>query len=99
MFEESLEDALCVFKTGGANSDIVEENQKIVLFYIDLDNEEFVAKNSKKEEQNPDSENEGKLHPVLLNQYPLCKRDSLFLLFAEEGLPQVLSDELLIELL
>lgn len=36
-----------------------------------------------------------KLHPVLINQYPLCEAHSLVLLFAEEGLPQVLSDELL----
>jgi len=43
-------------------------------------------------------ENEGgptSIHPMLINQYPLCKNHSLFLLFAEEGLPQVLSDELL----
>lgn len=38
-------------------------------------------------------------HPVLLNQYPLCQGHSLFLLFAQEGLPQVLSDELLLLLL
>jgi hypothetical protein len=38
-------------------------------------------------------------HPMLLNQYPLCEGHSLFLLFAQEGLPQVLSDELLILLL
>lgn len=36
---------------------------------------------------------------MLLNQYPLCDNHSLFLLFAQEGLPQVLSDELLILLL
>lgn len=35
------------------------------------------------------------LHPVLFNQYPLCEDHSLILLFAREGLPQVLSDELL----
>jgi hypothetical protein len=38
-------------------------------------------------------------HPILLNQYPICQAHSLFLLFAEEGLPQVLSDELLLLLL
>ncbi len=38
-------------------------------------------------------------HPILLNQYPICKGHSLFLLFAQEGLPQVLSDELLVLLL
>ena len=36
---------------------------------------------------------------MLFNQYPLCKNHSLFLLFAEEGLPQVLSDELLVLML
>lgn len=40
-----------------------------------------------------------KPHPMLFNQYPLCKDHSLFLLFAEEGLPQVLSDELVLLLL
>lgn len=32
---------------------------------------------------------------MLFNQYPLCRDHSLLLLFAEEGLPQVLSDELM----
>ena len=41
-------------------------------------------------------EQSSKLHPVLFNQYPLCKDHSLLLLFAQEGLPQVLSDELLL---
>lgn len=43
-----------------------------------------------------EEEMDGKLHPVLFNQYPLCDAHSLVLLFAEEGLPQVLSDELLV---
>lgn len=38
-------------------------------------------------------------HPVLFNQYPLCAFHSLFLLFADAGLPQVLSDELLLLML
>jgi hypothetical protein len=42
---------------------------------------------------------QGTKHPILLNQYPICPNHSLFLLFAEEGLPQVLSDELLLLLL
>ena len=42
-----------------------------------------------------EDEMETPLHPVLFNQYPLCKDHSLILLFAREGLPQVLSDELL----
>ena len=28
LFEDELEDALCVFKSGGANSDILKENEK-----------------------------------------------------------------------
>lgn len=50
-------------------------------------------------EEDQDEEATQSKHPVLLNQYPLCKSHSLFLLFAQEGLPQVLSDELLILLL
>ena len=43
-FEESLEDALCVFKgtgggAGGKETDILTENQAQLLFYVDLDNE------------------------------------------------------------
>ena len=38
-------------------------------------------------------------HPVLFNQYPVCELHSLFLLFADAGLPQVLSDELLVLML
>lgn len=46
-----------------------------------------------------DDEIKGEVHPMLFNQYPLCRNHSLFLLFAEEGLPQVLSDELLVLML
>jgi hypothetical protein len=35
------------------------------------------------------------MHPVLFNQFPVCKDHALLLLFAFEGLPQTLSDELL----
>lgn len=35
------------------------------------------------------------MHPVLINQYPLSLNHSILLLFAEEGLPQILSDEIL----
>lgn len=41
----------------------------------------------------------GGKHPILFNQYPICQNHSLFLLFADAGLPQVLSDELLLLML
>ena len=98
LFEDSLEDALCVFKSGtqGKDSDILKENEHQLLFYVDLENENIVGKD---EQQAKGDDSEGaqqSKHPVLLNQYPLCKFHSLFLLFAEEALPQVLSDELLL---
>jgi hypothetical protein len=34
-----LEEALCVFKQGDTNSDIIEKNAKLVMFYVDLENE------------------------------------------------------------
>ncbi len=46
-FEDSLEDALCVFKSGagaGKDSDILKENEAQLLFYIDLDNETVIDK-------------------------------------------------------
>lgn len=102
LFEESLDDALCVFKSGGTNTDILKENEKQVLFFLDLDNEAIVDRataSKKAEEVDAEEEIQSKMHPLLFNQYPLCKGHSLFLLFAEEGLPQVLSDELLLMIL
>jgi len=106
LFEDQLEDALCVFKSGGGReTDILKENEGQLLFYVDLENETIVDKavgmpgvqNDDRDELEQDIH--GSKHPVLLNQYPLCRNHSLFLLFAEEGLPQVLSDELLLLLL
>ena len=97
LFEGELEDALCVFKSAGANSDILKENEAQILFYVDLDNEEIIDRDKKKKaEVDEDDEIKGEVQPMLFNQYPLCKDHSLFLLFAEEGLPQVLSDELMV---
>lgn len=88
LFEGELEDALCVFKSAGANSDILKENEAQVLFYVDLDNEEIIDRDKKKKGVvDEDDEIKGEVHPMLFNQYPLCKDHSLFLLFAEEGLP------------
>ena len=105
LFEQALEDALCVFKAGGANTDLLKENEGQILFYVDLDNEEIIDKERFEEEhKNGEGSDDGeqeiseKPHPMLFNQYPLCRAHSLFLLWAEQSFPQVLSDEL-IELL
>lgn len=48
-FEDSLEDALCVFKSGGGkDADILKENEGQILFYVDLENEQIVEKAEKK---------------------------------------------------
>lgn len=102
-FEEDLDDALCVFKAGDSNKDIMEKNDQLIMFYVDLENEVIVS-NSKEEKKGEDDDlpgdqmNESK-HPVLFNQYPLCKNHSIMLLFADAGLPQVISDELLLLIL
>jgi len=44
LFEEHLEEALCVFKSGGVNSDILKQNENQILFFLDLENEEVVDK-------------------------------------------------------
>lgn len=44
-FEDALEDALCVFKSGDTNSDIMERNEKLILFFVDLENESIINKN------------------------------------------------------
>jgi len=70
------------------------------MFYVDLENEIILSKTS---EESKDRESEEQVseskHPVLFNQYPVCQTHSLFLLFADAGLPQVLSDELLVLML
>ena len=44
-FEDSLEDALCVFKSGGGkDGDILKENEAQILFYVDLENECIIDK-------------------------------------------------------
>ena len=63
---------------------------------MDLENEQIIAKSHNSEAQDADEEVEGTRHPMMINQYPLCSQHSLLLMFAEEGLPQVLSDELLL---
>lgn len=53
-FEDSLEDALCVFKSGagaGKDADILKENEGQILFYVDLENEQIIDKNVAKKAQ------------------------------------------------
>jgi hypothetical protein len=98
-FEDVLEDALCVFKSGGSDVDLLKENDQQILFLLDLDNESIVEKSTAASRPNTnygEEDAQGTLHPMMLNQYPLCKYHTLLLLFAEAGLPQVLSDELLV---
>lgn len=100
-FEDDLEDALCVFKSGDVNSDILEKNEKLIMFYVDLENEIILNKTNEEAKDRSDSADQvsESKHPVLFNQYPVCATHSLFLLFADAGLPQVLSDELLVLML
>jgi hypothetical protein len=100
-FEDSLEDALCVFKSGGGggpggkDTDILKENEAQLLFYVDLDNEAIIDKSAEADSRQNGGEDDldyeeaasESKHPVLLNQYPICEGHSLFLLFAQEGLP------------
>lgn len=76
-FEDELEEALCVFKSGagsggpgGKDTDILKENEGQVLFYVDLENENIVSKDDiGKGTDDEDCEDEvhGSKHPVLLN--------------------------------
>jgi hypothetical protein len=53
-----------------------------------LENESIIGKNDQQSKDGDlEDEVQGTKHPVLLNQYPICPNHSLFLLFAEEGLP------------
>lgn len=67
-FEDDLEDAMCVFKSGDGNTDILEKNDKLILFYVDLENEEIIDKQTNPEEQKEDSGQAGESkHPLLFN--------------------------------
>lgn len=41
-FENSLEDALQVFKSGGGDADLLKDNEEQILFHVDLENEAIV---------------------------------------------------------
>lgn len=94
-----LDDDLNVFKNDGTDSDLIQANKDKILFYVDLENEEIVDNDKraaeKEEGTNLEQEVDGTTHPVLINQFPLGKEHAILLLFAEEGLPQILSDEIL----
>jgi hypothetical protein len=57
-FEDALGDALCVFKSGGVDSDLLESNEAQILFYLDLDNESIVNKDAAKLQGVQDSEDD-----------------------------------------
>ena len=38
-----------MFKSGGANTDLLKENEAQILFYVDLENEEVIAKEQMEE--------------------------------------------------
>jgi hypothetical protein len=93
-----LDDDLNVFKNDGAETGLIEANKDKILFYVDLENEEIISNEKREaEKEDADLENEvdSAVHPVLINQFPLGKEHAILLLFAEEGLPQILSDEIL----
>jgi hypothetical protein len=94
-----FDDDLNVFKNEGTDADLIKANEDKILFYVDLENEEVVdveKRNADKEEgDNLEQSVNSAVHPVLINQYPLGKEHAIMLLFAEEGLPQILSDEIL----
>ena len=43
-FDDALNDALCVYVSGDSNQGVVEKNEKLIMFYVDLENEEIVDK-------------------------------------------------------
>lgn len=53
-FENELDDALNVFKSGGENNDIIKNNENLVMFYVDLDEEQFIEKHKEGEENKED---------------------------------------------
>lgn len=91
LFEGELDSALQVFKSGGANTDLLKENEAQILFYVDLENEEVIAKEQMEENKEDEEDGEQEIgerpHPMLFNQYPLCQAHSLLLLFAEHSFP------------
>jgi len=50
-FENELDDALNVFKSGDDNNDIITNNANLIMFYVDLEEEQFINKDG---EENKD---------------------------------------------
>jgi len=94
-----LDDDLNVFKNEGTDTDLIEANKDKILYYVDLENEEVIDVDKREAEKedgdNLEQEVDSSVHPVLINQFPLGKEHNILLLFAQEGLPQILSDEIL----
>lgn len=75
LFEDALDDALCVYVSGDANQDLLGKNDKLIMFYVDLENEEIVEKQNEENKQMEDEEGGGgggdqvgeSKHPILLN--------------------------------
>ena len=84
-----------MFKKDTQGADLIKVNEDKILFFVDLENETVVAQRDPDAQVDMEEELDSSLHPVLINQYPLGLNHSILLLFAAEGLPQVLSDELM----
>ena len=71
LFEGELDSALQVFKSGGANTDLLKENGAQILFYVDLENEEVIAKEQMEENKEDEDDGEREIgerpHPMLFN--------------------------------
>jgi len=92
---DSFEEELSVFKNF-SDVKITEDN---VLFYVDIENEsikETLEPSSAefREEELEEEITQG-AHPIVLNVFPICRKHVLMALFSEQGLPQLLSDELI----
>lgn len=55
-----------MFKSGGVDSDLLEQNAAQILFYVDLENETIVQ-TLQSVKNDSDEEAQQNLHPVLLN--------------------------------
>lgn len=70
-----------------------------MLFYVDIENETIKESldpnNSDFKEEDLEEEITQGAHPIVLNVFPICRKHVLMALFSEQGLPQLLSDELI----
>jgi hypothetical protein len=90
-----LDDDLNVFKKESVGADLIKANEDKILFFVDLENETVVPGGQEAKETDMEESLDASTHPVLINQFPLGENHSILLLFAQEGLPQILSDEIL----